>query len=263
MHASLEQLLQLREAGANAPAPEPEVATHVRGCPECAGELARLREVRARLQSLPPLPPPAHSWAAIQARVRSGQTASPGAPMVVAGEQMMSTAATVQVQRLPATAPPLAGTREVAWLHRASAAGLAAIVALLAVIALRIESPATPTQMAAVDYASEMPFSATPPPQQVSQAVPSVSSHQLILQERSRRLEQMLHATHRPAVVNVRAASTIEALESELAQLDYHLTMGAEPLSADEQLSMWQQRVQLLNTLLDVRANNGVRQTAF
>ncbi len=265
MHASLEQLLCLRESAEPELAPEaPEVARHVRGCSSCSEELARLQMVQARLQSLPQMRPPASSWAVIQARVQGAEAFSGGRTLV--GDGVMSTAAPAQVLPLPVAAPQMAGAREAAWLHRASAVGLAAIVALLAVIALRIEAPSAPPAVAALDQNQRdgVPFSATPPALTgVIRAVVPVSSDQLKLQERSRRLEQLLHATHRPAVVNVRAASTIEALESELAQLDYHLTMGAQPLSADEQLGMWQQRVQLLDTLLDVRANNGVRQTAF
>jgi hypothetical protein len=66
MHARLDQLLSLRD-GAPVAA---ETREHVRGCAECARQLATTSELRDRLRALPGVPEPAaDAWASIERRV--------------------------------------------------------------------------------------------------------------------------------------------------------------------------------------------------
>lgn len=66
MHASIDQLLSLRDG-------EPvdlQVTRHMEGCTHCAAELARLKHVQQRLQSLVALEPPPAALDRIAARAR-------------------------------------------------------------------------------------------------------------------------------------------------------------------------------------------------
>ena len=68
MHARLDELLSLRDGAPVAAASR----AHVQDCAECAAQLARATELRARLQALPPAPAPDHDgWAGVQARLRA------------------------------------------------------------------------------------------------------------------------------------------------------------------------------------------------
>lgn len=58
MHARIEHLLSLRD-GEPVPA---EVSEHVKVCPICTGEVQRLSAMRAEMQALPLLEPPALAW---------------------------------------------------------------------------------------------------------------------------------------------------------------------------------------------------------
>ncbi|HKE96790.1 MAG TPA: hypothetical protein VKB34_20945 [Povalibacter sp.] len=67
MHASIDQLLSLRDG-------EPvdaEIIRHAENCSDCAAELARLRRIQQRMESLPQAEPPAMAWEQIQARTHS------------------------------------------------------------------------------------------------------------------------------------------------------------------------------------------------
>lgn len=71
MHASIDQLLSLRDG---VPV-DAEAMRHLDDCSLCTNELARLRQLQRRMQSLPELDPPAAIWSRIQARA-----AAPAAP---------------------------------------------------------------------------------------------------------------------------------------------------------------------------------------
>ncbi len=64
-HATIEELLNLRDAASVAAATE----THVADCAPCRTELARLHALRAGLRALPALPPAPETWARVMARV--------------------------------------------------------------------------------------------------------------------------------------------------------------------------------------------------
>jgi hypothetical protein len=57
-----------------------------------------------------------------------------------------------------------------------------------------------------------------------------------------------------PAVVNAGTAATIATLEDYLALVDYRLSRDVEePLAPEESRLLWQQRVDLMNSLVNVR----------
>ena len=64
-HASIEELLNLRDGTAVAAATD----AHVADCAMCRTELARLHALRAGLRALPALPPAPATWARVIARV--------------------------------------------------------------------------------------------------------------------------------------------------------------------------------------------------
>jgi hypothetical protein len=64
MHASIEQLLSVRDADPI----DAQVAEHVRQCATCSARLRRLAVMRERLQNLPQSEPPGDSWEHIRTR---------------------------------------------------------------------------------------------------------------------------------------------------------------------------------------------------
>lgn len=74
MHASIEQLLELRDAqGQDGQTGDPELRAHVDSCGSCRAELSRLNDLREHMRSLPEIEPPAGRWQAIaQATSKSG-----------------------------------------------------------------------------------------------------------------------------------------------------------------------------------------------
>lgn len=112
--------------------------------------------------------------------------------------------------------------------HPAIAAGLAAVsIAVLAVLGLR--------SLPVVEREN--------PPREQAQL-----AH---LQQQSRELEQLLRQYRAPAVVSVRAASTVGELEDSIALIDYRLSSPG--VSGAEQRSLWAQRVALMESLVTVR----------
>lgn len=198
MHASIEQLLELRDEAAGA---SRQLRSHVDGCPRCAAELARLGELRDELQALAPVAPPGDAWEKIVQRATSkSHTQRRHAP-----RWPLALAASVVLALL------------VVWLFPAS----------------RQEMP--------VSVASGV-------------TTPAVSATAELVAE-SQRLERLLHQfDYEPRVVNAGMADTIVALEDQIAWVDYGLTAGREAgLSEREARALWQQRVELMNSLVHVR----------
>lgn len=209
MHASIEQLLTLRDA------PEPVdpagegVATHVAGCADCGAELARLQSLHDEMQRLPERSPPGDPWQTIRARAceRAARGSTPA--------------------------------RVIPWWP----VSLAASVTIVALVALL------------------WPASQPQAPVQVAYEQPATSSATRDLVAESRRLEQLLRSvSHQPRVVNAGTADTIAQLEDRIALLDYGLSVGAGTrLTADDANALWQQRVDLMNSLVQVRTAQAQR----
>lgn len=92
---------------------------------------------------------------------------------------------------------------------------------------------------------------ATPAPATAAADVPRPVDD---LRAESRRLERMLHSldAHAPRVMDARTAGAIAGLEDGIAMIDYGLMRGDV---ADNQASrqLWNRRVALMNTLVQVR----------
>jgi len=80
MHARIEHLLSLRDGEPVAA----EVAEHVRQCPMCSSELQRLSAIRAEMQALPQLEPPAHAFERIRDAMPARRTLMPAGKVGVA-----------------------------------------------------------------------------------------------------------------------------------------------------------------------------------
>lgn len=72
------------------------------------------------------------------------------------------------------------------------------------------------------------------------------------LQQQSRELEYLLQRYRMPAVMTLRTASAYSELEDSIALIDYRL--NAPEIGESEKRSLWQQRVELMETLVTVRA---------
>lgn len=220
MHASIEQLLNLRDGAGPG---ESALQDHVDECRECEQELLRLTALKDELRSLPQLQPSgdlsadssvdpsADQWAAIVRR---------------AGQE-------TQGARRPGNHYwPL---------------GLAASLVIAALVALLLQG-------APDDIAGESPV--TMAANSLQTTVPSTAAAntaQLVAE--SQRLERLLGTvSYEPRVVNAGTAGTIAQLEDQIAWVDYGLSMGGGGrLSASEANALWRQRVELMNSLVHVR----------
>ena len=216
MHASVEQLLNLRDAAPEAA----DVAAHVNGCERCQAELGRLRIVQVGLQSLPEIPAPEGGWQAIS-RARAGSRSS--APLAFTG-----------------------------WFWAGSlAAGLAVAVVLFGLLnqVPRGSESGIGSAMSGTTPVLVSRSSAETAASQVK------SDDMAQLMARSQQLEQVLRAMPEgPQVVSADTAGTISVLEDRVAMIDYRLSMGEQPELSSAQLQrLWQERVDVMNSLVQVR----------
>ena len=124
------------------------------------------------------------------------------------------------------------------WLPAAGLGLAASLVAAVVLVAwhprVPVNSVATPTSGAAPD-----------------------AGRLAQLQAQSRYLEnavQFMNADSHPSVVNAGSAATVAALEDRLALVDYAINSSAARPQAGEQLTqLWQQRVDLMQSLVAVR----------
>lgn len=219
MHASTEQLLSLRD-GEQLPR---EICEHVAACEACQTRLGQFSIVQAGLKSLPELEVPDHLWSSIAA----GQ---------------------------PAAGFPVWG-RRLAW-----AGGMAAAVAALALtlnVAFRGDGPgaggATPESVARMADKPVAGGSADAAPGTTDVAEEAPPLEDLVL--RSQVLERRLRAVPEgPELVSAGTAGTISELQDRIALVDYQLSLGPEvDLTPTQSRQLWQERVDLMNSLLQVR----------
>ena len=217
MHASIEELLSLRDGEADAAA----AATHVASCAACRAELDRLRRVRTALAGLPLQEPASAVWTGITQRA-ARQPKHSRVWMFVSGMSVAAALMLVGLLVLRAERPEMA-----------------------------ISSPPLASRTSPVGAGDTQ--TVAPAAQSVQPATPTDDRDALI--ERSRRLEAALAAVRfQPQVVNAGTAMTIETLEDRIAFVDYRLSMEAEdPLPPEQQRRLWQQRVDLMDSLVNVR----------
>jgi hypothetical protein len=164
-----------------------------------------------------------------------------------------SALAALPMEALPATGWAAITQRAAAPLPRsrlrllATGVGVAAALGFAALLVVRMEQPVpTPATIAGTAPPSN------PAPAATDTAAP-VDTDTLI--ERSRQLEAVLAAVRdEPELMNVRTATTIATLEDHIAVVDYRLSMDAEdPLPPEQSRRLWQQRVDLMDSLVNVR----------
>ncbi|MCE3285265.1 MAG: hypothetical protein K0R70_1521 [Steroidobacteraceae bacterium] len=137
MHARLEHLLNLRDG---APV-DAAVRAHVEGCAECTAALAQTSRVRARLRTLPSVPPDERGWTRVRERLATrGRTARTRARFdraaVAASLAVIAAAVAWRVGDAPDTHDDVTAARLVAPLSAQEA------VALDRVAQLRTQSAA-------------------------------------------------------------------------------------------------------------------------
>ncbi|HEU4616481.1 MAG TPA: hypothetical protein VFV10_00485 [Gammaproteobacteria bacterium] len=212
-------------------------------------ELARLERVKRGLRDLPEIAPPAEGWnriaAALDARPRSARAA--------------------------------------VWRAAAAAACVAALVALAsAMLSSRMISSRMPSTVIVSSGGSESttadrgaePERSLPAPSARGIAPASVengrpdaddtsprSYAQLVAE--SERLERALaRLRFHPEVMNAGTAGTIASLEDTLAALDEQITFAAAGgLDAGDRRTLWQERVNVMNALVQVRYAEAQRPT--
>lgn len=107
-------------------------------------------------------------------------------------------------------------------------------------------------------------WQATAPASQVSTGEPSAATGDIAINEgqlsvarlrqRSRALENMLtRLGPEPSVRTVRDTTAVESLQASIALIDYQLSLPAEQLTSEERRELWQQRVDLMESLVTVR----------
>jgi hypothetical protein len=104
-----------------------------------------------------------------------------------------------------------------------------------------------------VEPAPAHPVAATAQP--APRATPSELNTEALI-ERSHRLERAALAMVRyePQVVNASTLATIATLEDQLALVDYRLSLDAvDPLAPEQSHQLWKQRVDLMDSLVNVR----------
>ncbi len=201
MHASIEQLLSIRDTAAV----DAEVKLHVESCEVCESELERLETVRRELQALGQIEPPLNSWIEIEDRLREAADSR--------------------------------RTRTTSMPFYLAAGGFAAaiVVAFLMSIASKDHDIVTPVaeETNQTEHWDELKT----------------------LARRSQQLEQVLVALgDQPYVVRAGTADTIATLEDRIALVDYQLSYAnAGLLPATQPETLWQERVDLMNSLVQVR----------
>ena len=160
------------------------------------------------------------------------------------------------LQALPPLAPPADRWQDIAarldqaaaprpWRRAMTVAGLAASAVLAALLLLRMPGPGpgdTPVSMADAD------------PVQVAVRAPTVAPAELLAE--SQRLEALIddYRRQQPLPSDPRLAGTVRTLEDQVALVDYGLTYAAEADLDSEQFDrLWQQRVDLMNSIAHVR----------
>jgi hypothetical protein len=216
MHASIEQLLNLRDAAPEAS----DVAGHVNGCQRCQAELGRLRIVQVGLQSLPEIPAPEGSWEALS-RKRPGKGSAK--PMVFTG-----------------------------WFWTGSLAAALAVAVVL--FGLLNQVPRGPESGSGSAMSGTTPVLVSRSGTETAGSAAKVGDMAQLM-ARSQQLEQVLRAMPEgPQVVSADTAGTISVLEDRVAMIDYRLSMGEQPELSSAQLQrLWQERVDVMNSLVQVR----------
>jgi hypothetical protein len=215
MHASTDHLLSLRDG-------EPvdaATAAHVEQCPRCSAELRKLRETRAKLQSLPQLDAPS-SFQEIQRAMAQPAVAQRRvvSPRLVATLAFVTLTAIFFVALRDQTAPTVTA-------HRGAVTDRAG---------QPVEQQATSTDLAETARVPE-------------------------LVARSQQLEGLLqNLPERPRIERVSTAAMIDTIEGRIQWLDFQLSDPRDSgLNEVQTRRLWRERVELMDSLVKVRYAEG------
>ncbi|HEX5386638.1 MAG TPA: hypothetical protein VFW66_08075 [Gemmatimonadales bacterium] len=216
-HLSMEQLLALREAGVE---PGDHAArAHLESCPACDDELERLHQRAARLKALPALRPTRDRWPLVRARLERER-------------------------------------RE----RRMRRAGIGGLVGLAAAASIAVGVTLRPDLTTRAGLAASAAGAAVTEPEPARGATAALSE----AMARSRALEQAIGSFDPDSrVLDGRTARVAEDLEDRIAAVDRQLeaadllgqAAGGRAPELDR-LRLWQERVGLLDALVDVHLTN-------
>lgn len=225
MHASIEQLLSLRDGEPNAL----KLVEHVEKCAICAHELARLRATHSLLRALPQLKAPYFDASKYQANhavpSRTPRYAVLGA--LAAGMAMLAIAINLMSERTPQA----------------------------------IASQPMITKAAPIKPQTSIDTEHTISPG----AHHANNATAMVLEHQSQRLERLLkQLPERPRAERAATAATIEALQTRIQWVDYQLSLANEVgLNEQQSMQLWQDRVALMDSLIKVRYTQAQPLTAL
>ena len=91
MHATFQELLNLRDAGTE----DATIQRHVAECAQCSNELERIRRLKHELRALPQYSPPRHVWHSIRDQLERAPRRPTRLPMLIATAATLLIAATL------------------------------------------------------------------------------------------------------------------------------------------------------------------------
>ena len=220
MHATVEQLLDLRDR-------KPVAANtlqHLEVCAACRRQLDQLKALRNSLCNLPSQAPGQDLWPLIQARLEA-EHAEKSSPF-----------------------------------HR-SRTGIAMAASVLLMVSLGLlmifhftQETVSSSPPPAVAGTERPAFDAVSVPAADPDPLADTDARLAELMDHSVLLEAALRALpERPGVLRASTAETIMGLEDGVALIDYQLNQEARQLNAAQSRLLWQWRVDLLNSLVNVR----------
>ncbi len=248
MHPGTEDLLSIRDG-------EPvdaEARAAVDADPALQAEVARLQATREQLRELPGFEPPPGVLAKVLAELETDSGTRREAPpephgSPEAGSGQTSTAAAPSA-RTAGTSPRYRLWQHAQWPLRGAIAATVAVVAVLGVRSL--DEPGGPAPAAIVAENAVPAVTAVDSP-----AFGGAAATYTSLTSESARLEQLLNEIpYRPQLVNAGTVTTISGLEDRIGQVDEVLMYGSVyGLQPEQTVALWQERVDLMNALVEVR----------
>ena len=244
MYPGTEDLLSIRDG-------EPvdaEARAAVDTDPALQAEVARLKTTRDRLRELPEFEPPPSARARVFAELETSRgtrrTTSTGTRQSLEAGSARTATERGTSAGTTGSSPRSRFIRQAQWPLRGAIAAAVAVIAVLAVRSL--DEPGGPAPVAIV---AENPVSTADTP-----GLGGAAAYTSLTSE-SARLERMLNEIpYRPRLVNAGTATMISGLEDRIGQVDQVLMYtSVNGLQPEQTVALWQERVDLMNALLQVR----------
>ena len=245
MHPGTEDLLSIRDG-------EPvdaDARAAVDADPALQAEVTRLQATRDQLRDLPEFEPPPGVLAKVLAELetdRGSRREPPPEPhrSPEAGSGQTSTAEATSAGTV-GTSPRYRLWQHAQWPLRGAIAATVAVVAILG--ARSLDEPGGPAPATIV---AENSVTAVDSP-----AFGGAAATYTSLTSESARLERLLNdIPYRPRLVNAGTVTTISGLEDRIGQVDEVLMYASvNGLQPEQTVALWQERVDLMNALVEVR----------